>query len=153
MDNRNNRINNISHNHNTHTPTHIPTQQGHSDTVTGIALSPDGNHLLSNAMDNTLRMWDVRPYAPRNRCVKVFTGAVHNFERNLLRCAWSSDGGRITAGSADWNVHVWEVGSRQLLYKLPGHKGSVNECVFHPKEPIIASASSDQRLYLGELNL
>lgn len=104
-------------------------------------------------MDNTLRMWDVRPYAPANRCTKVFTGAVHNFERNLLRCAWSPDGTRVTAGSADWNVNVWEVSSRRLLYKLPGHKGSVNECVFHPKEPIIASASSDQRLYVGELNL
>lgn len=127
--------------------------QGHSDTVTGIAVSPDGNHLLSNGMDNTLRMWDVRPYAPANRCVKVFTGATHNYERNLLRCAWSPDGERVTAGSADWNVHVWEVASRRLLYKLPGHKGSVTECVFHPKEPIIASASSDRRLYLGELNL
>lgn len=104
-------------------------------------------------MDNTLRMWDIRPYAPANRCVKVFTGATHNYERNLLRCAWSPDGERVTAGSADWNVHIWEVASRRLLYKLPGHKASVNECVFHPKEPIVASASSDRRLYLGELNL
>ena len=26
------------------------TLSGHGDTVTGLALSPDGNHLLSNAM-------------------------------------------------------------------------------------------------------
>ena len=37
------------------------------------------------------------------------------------------------------------------MYKLPGHSGSVNECVFHPKEPIIGSASSDKTVYLGEL--
>lgn len=36
-------------------------------------------------------------------------------------------------------------------YKLPGHAGSVNDCAFHPKQPIIASASSDSTLYLGEL--
>lgn len=48
--------------------------KGHSDTVTGLRLSPDGSHLLSNSMDNTLREWDVRPYAPPNRCTKVFTG-------------------------------------------------------------------------------
>jgi WD40 repeat protein len=35
---------------------------GHSDTVTGLALSPDGEHLLSNAMDSSLRSWDVRPF-------------------------------------------------------------------------------------------
>jgi WD40 repeat protein len=44
------------------------TLQGHADTVTGLRVSPEGNHLLSNSMDNTLRVWDMRPYAPANRC-------------------------------------------------------------------------------------
>lgn len=38
-----------------------------------------------------------------------------------------------------------------MLYALPGHKGSVNEVVFHPKEPIIGSCSNDRTLFLGEL--
>jgi WD40 repeat protein len=33
----------------------------------GMSLSPDGSFLLTNAMDNTLRAWDVRPYAPPDR--------------------------------------------------------------------------------------
>jgi WD40 repeat protein len=28
---------------------------GHTDTVTGMALSPDGSFVLTNAMDNTVR--------------------------------------------------------------------------------------------------
>jgi hypothetical protein len=28
---------------------------GHSDSITGMKLSPDGTHLLTNSMDNTLR--------------------------------------------------------------------------------------------------
>ena len=32
------------------------TLKGHSDTVTGMSVSPDGTHLLTNAMDNTLRV-------------------------------------------------------------------------------------------------
>lgn len=48
--------------------------RGHTDTVTGLSLSPDGSYLLSNAMDNTLRIWDIRPYAPQERCVKIFSG-------------------------------------------------------------------------------
>lgn len=40
---------------------------GHADTITGLRVSPEGNHLLSNSMDNTLRVWDVRPFAPPNR--------------------------------------------------------------------------------------
>lgn len=75
--------------------------KGHSDSVTGLRVSPDGGHLLSNAMDNTLREWDVRPYAPPNRCTKVFTGHMHNFEKNLLRCDYAADGSKVACGSAD----------------------------------------------------
>ena len=37
--------------------------------------------------------------------------------------------------------------------ELPGHSGSVNEAVFHPQEPIVASAGSDKQIYVGELAL
>ncbi len=71
--------------------------RGHSDTVTGLALSPDGSHVLSNAMDCTgtsfssgfisplsplsAKVWDVRPFAPEQRCVKSLVGHQHNFEK------------------------------------------------------------------------
>lgn len=128
------------------------TLKGHTDTITGLSLSPDGSYILSNAMDNTLRIWDIRAYAPSERCVKIFTGHQHNFEKNLLRCAWSPDGTRISAGSSDRFVHVWDTTSRRILYKLPGHNGSVNDVDFHPKEPVILSGSSDKNLYLGEID-
>ncbi|KAJ1525714.1 hypothetical protein ONE63_008925 [Megalurothrips usitatus] len=124
--------------------------KGHTDTITGMSLSPDGSYLLSNSMDNTLRIWDVRPYAPQERCVKIITGHQHNFEKNLLGCAWSTDGSKVSAGSADRYVYIWDTTSRRVMYKLPGHNGSVNDVAFHPKEPIIASGSSDKSIYLGE---
>ena len=37
---------------------------GHEDTVTGLSVSKNGNFLLSNAMDNTLRAWDLRFVIP-----------------------------------------------------------------------------------------
>ncbi|XP_055429837.1 U5 small nuclear ribonucleoprotein 40 kDa protein isoform X3 [Bubalus kerabau] len=100
---------------------------------------------------SAVRVWDVRPFAPKERCVKIFQGNVHNFEKNLLRCSWSPDGSKIAAGSADRFVYVWDTTSRRILYKLPGHAGSINEVAFHPDEPIILSASSDKRLYMGEI--
>lgn len=58
---------------------------------------------------------------------------------------------QVTAGSGDRCVYIWSAATRALMYKLPGHGGSVNECVFHPREPVIGSASSDKTIYLGEL--
>lgn len=125
---------------------------GHTDSITGMRISPDGTHLLTNSADNTLRIWDMQPFAPAERCTEIFVGHQHGYDRNLLRCDWSPDGGKVAAGSADQFVYIWRVGTRGIDYKLPGHRGSVNEAVFHPKEPIIASASSDKGIYLGELS-
>jgi Prp8 binding protein len=127
---------------------------GHTGTVTGLALSPDGASLLSNSMDGSLRVWDARPFVPqgRDRCLKALAGHNHSrAERALLRCCWSPDGERVTAGSADRTVYVWCSRSRDLLYALPGHRGVVHESVFHPVEPVVASCSSDRTIYLGEL--
>ncbi|WAR18097.1 SNR40-like protein [Mya arenaria] len=125
--------------------------RGHSDTVTGMHLSPDGSYLLTNSMDNTVRIWDVRPFAPQERCVKIMQGHQHTFEKNLLRCAWAPDGSKVGAGSGDRFVYVWDTTTRRILYKLPGHAGSVNEVVFHPEEPIVASCGSDKKIFLGEI--
>uniref|UniRef100_A0A914MR55 U5 small nuclear ribonucleoprotein 40 kDa protein n=1 Tax=Meloidogyne incognita TaxID=6306 RepID=A0A914MR55_MELIC len=129
----------------------LHSMHGHSDTVTGLCLSPDGSFVLSNAMDCTARIWDIRPYSTSQRCVKTLSGHQHNFEKNLLRCAWSPDSHRVSCGSSDRFVYVWDVGSRNIAYKLPGHQGSVNAVDFHPTEPIILSAGSDKRIFLGEL--
>eukprot|EP00727_Mastigamoeba_balamuthi_P007546 m51a1_g3411 putative transducin wd40 repeat-like superfamily protein isoform 1 (340) ;mRNA; f:572130-573282 len=128
------------------------TLKGHSDTVTGMSLSPDGSYILTNAMDNQLRVWDVRPYAPQNRCIKIMMGHSHTFERNLLRCSWAPDSRRVAAGSGDRFVYVWNTTTRAIEYKLPGHAGAVNDVQFHPREPIIGSASVDRTVYLGELS-
>ena len=172
------------------------TLSGHQDIVTGLRLSPDGNALLSNSMDNTMRSWDIKPYAAEDRCEKIFLGAQvqrrhrprhtrppphswtirprglsgqhaassaplvtcgvgaapqHNYEKGLLKCSWSKNATQVAAGSADNFVYVWSADSKRILYKLPGHKGTVNEVDFHPTQPIISSCSNDKQIYLGEI--
>jgi len=129
------------------------TMHGHSDTVTSLALHPNGTHLLSNSMDGTIRSWDIRPFVENHskRLVKMFFGATHDAQKALLNCAWSADGTMVTGGSADRVVHIWDHYTAQELYYLPGHSGSVNCVVFHPKENVIASASSDKTIFVGEL--
>lgn len=72
------------------------------------------------------------------------------------------------------SVYVWNTATCQIVYRLPGHRGSVNDVDFHPKEPIckfvtamskikagidgvwccvlVLSCSSDKQLYVGELD-
>ncbi|CEF69307.1 U5 small nuclear ribonucleoprotein 40 kDa protein [Strongyloides ratti] len=125
---------------------------GHNDTITDIMLSPDGNYLLSNGMDICGTIWDVKPYCKDNRAVSFYVGHQHNFEKNLLKCAWSPDGRRISLGSSDGFHYIWNVQSNRVVYRLPGHQGSVNAVDFHPFEPIILSAGSDKQIFLGEIS-
>jgi Prp8 binding protein len=102
-------------------------------------------------MDNTVKLWNIQPFAPTNRLIRSLDGAPHSFEKNLHRVAWSADGARLAAGSGDRNVVIWDVLSGKIGWKLPGHTGSVNDVSFSPIEPIIASASTDRKIILGEL--
>lgn len=125
---------------------------GHNDTITSLAVSPDGQSLLSHSHDSTVRTWDIRPFAPTERHIKTYDGAQAGLEKNLLRASWDTRGERIIAGSGDRTVVVWDVKTGKMLYKLPGHKGTVNDARFEPTgEQVVVSGSSDRNLMLGEL--
>lgn len=124
---------------------------GHADIVTSIVLPKQPNgFLLSNAMDGSLMVWDVKPFCEsESRMVRCFIGATHNFEKNLLKCCWSDDAALISAGSADRTVNVWDVKTGDLKHRLGGHKGSVNETSIRGGH--IVSGSSDKTIIVGKL--
>ena len=133
----------------------LRTYSGHKDTITGISLSPDGASLLSNGMDNRLIQWDVRPFSAgrKDRNIGEYLGGQHNFEKMMLRAAWSADGKSVSCGSSDGILHVWSVDTPQPTYALPGHEGSVLDVKFHPTQPILASSGVGGEIFLGELEL
>jgi Prp8 binding protein len=69
------------------------------------------------------------------RVYRSLTGAPAGYESSLIRCAWSKhDGGqRVIAGGGDRTVTVWDVAEGKVVYKLPGHKGSVTGVDMHPR--------------------
>ena len=146
----------------------IYTISGHTDTITSLQVSPDSQVLLSHSHDSTVRTWDVRPFAPADRSIRTYDGAPAGLEKNMMRASWDPTGQKVCAGAGDRTVVVWDTRSGKLLYKLPGHKGTVNDARFSPTEEqisrsliffllyymlsfIVVSGSSDRKLLLGEL--
>ncbi|KAH9947217.1 WD40 repeat-like protein [Amylocystis lapponica] len=127
---------------------------GHTDTPTSLSLSPNGSYLLSPSFSSQTIIHDVRPFSPSPaRIHRILMGAPAGFESTLLRGAWSKEdnGRRVAVGGADRTVCIWDVESGKVLYKLPGHKGTVTAVDFHPKEPIILTGSKDATMLLGEI--
>ncbi|CAK5275041.1 unnamed protein product [Mycena citricolor] len=135
----------------------LSTLSGHTDTPTSLSISPNGNFLLSPSLSSQTIIHDIRPFAPSpTRVHRVLTGAPAGFENTLLKGAWSkheagNKGLQVAVGGADRMVCVWEVESGRVLYKLPGHKGTVVGVDWHPLEPILLTGSKDGTMLLGEL--
>ena len=119
----------------------LHTLQGHTDTVTSLEVSPDSQFLLSNSHDSSVKLWDVRPFAPGDRRIKSFSGAPVGLEKNLIKASWSPKGDKIAVGSGDGSAVIWDVQTTKVLYKLPGHRGTVNDVRFAPGNQAIGALS------------
>lgn len=102
-------------------------------------------------MDAEEQQEEINKVNSENRLIRIVQGIQHNHERLLIKSNWAQNDKKICSGSSDKMAYIFDVDSGKMEYKLPGHKGSVNEVDHHPLEPIIVSGSSDKKLFLGEL--
>ncbi|MTJ15633.1 WD40 repeat domain-containing protein [Dolichospermum sp. UHCC 0299] len=79
------------------------TLQGHSNWVNAIALTPDGQTLISGSDDNTIKIWDL---ATRKE-IATFTG-----ESPITCCAVAPDGVTIVAGEQSGRLHFLRLQGR-----------------------------------------
>ena len=68
----------------------------------------------------------------------------------MIKCDISADESLVCAGSSDGFTYIWDSETGELRSKLGGHFGSVNDVSFHPLTNIVASASTDKTVIVGE---
>ena len=79
----------------------LATLQGHTSSVSSVAVSLDGQHIVSGSWDNTLRVWELGT----GRCLNTLTG--HTDFVNSV--AVTPDGRHIVSGSCDKTLRVWRI--------------------------------------------
>ena len=57
---------------------------GHTDWVTSVSFSPDGNTLASGSRDNTVRLWDATTGARK----RILTGHTHCGLKRIVQSRW-----------------------------------------------------------------
>src|SRR5690606_33174830 len=98
--------------------------EGHTDSVTSVAFSPDGTKVLTGSIDNTAKLWD----ASTGTEIRTFAG--HG--SSVLSVAFSPDGTRLITGSDDLTAVLWDAVTGAEIRTFAGHVFGVRSVAFSP---------------------
>ncbi|MBV6343242.1 hypothetical protein, partial [Candidatus Magnetobacterium casensis] len=85
----------------------IKTLTGHSQTVSSIAISPDGKMLVSGSDDQTIKLWAL----PEGNLIKTLQGN----SGQVTSVAISPDGRMLALGTKDQTIKLWGVPEGNLI--------------------------------------
>ncbi|WOL08072.1 COMPASS-like H3K4 histone methylase component WDR5B [Canna indica] len=122
----------------------LRTLNAHSDAVSCVKFSNDGQLLASASLDETVILWSATTLA-RIATLKGHTKGVSDL-------AWSSDSHYLCSASDDCTLRIWDVWPpTDCVRILRGHL-SVVFCVdFNPPSDRIASGSFDQTVRVWDV--
>jgi len=107
--------------------------------VTSMAMSPNGKHILCGAADNQMMLWEVEPARGTRLCQGFLVG----HKGPVTSLAFSPDGRYALSGSGDRTIRLWDISSGGLVRIFNGHNDTVNSVAFSPDGKHVFSGGED----------
>ncbi|NJN21803.1 MAG: DnaJ domain-containing protein [Leptolyngbya sp. RL_3_1] len=124
----------------------IQTLTHHKGPVSAVAITPDGNRLITGSHDHTVKIWNAE-----GRALKT----LRDHDRPVCAVAVSGDGKWVASGGVDQAIRIWELRSGKLVQSFQGlfsgHSDTIAALAFHPNSPVLVSASHDRTVRLWDL--
>ena len=111
-----------------------------TDSLSAVAWSPDGRHILAASMDGAARIWDAT--TGDNTFTLTRTDS-------LSAVAWSPDGHHILTGSKDGTARIWDATKGEQVRFFIAVLPEGEYAVLTPDQTRIIGASPDAWRWLG----
>lgn len=108
---------------------------GHTDGVSSIQQSKDGQRLLSASWDGTVRLWNI--------ATGLSIMKLSSHEGNVHTAIFSNNEQFIFSAGADRTINVWNAANGNLLYQLTGHQADVTSLAISKDDKTLISHSLD----------
>lgn len=112
--------------------------QGHQQSITSVAFSPNQPLLASSSHDHTVRLWDLRT----GDTLQVWDG----HQTMVQTVAFSPDGTWLASGGDDCTVRYWHLETAQCLGVFEGHREAVCAICISPDGKTLISGSEDSTI-------
>jgi len=121
----------------------VLTLKAHSDWLSSIIISPDGEKIISASFDQSVKVWH-RETGELIRLVSENNGVIYAL-------ALSPNGKLLAQGGAEQCIRLWEIETGALIEVLKEHSGSVRSIAFSPDGQTLASGSYDGTIKLWDI--
>jgi mono/diheme cytochrome c family protein len=111
---------------------------GHKDALYALALSPDGQTLVTGSYDQKIKLWNVADGAERK--------AVAGHNGGVFGLSFRPDGRVLASASADRTVKLWDTATGARLDTFSQPFKELTAVAFAPDGKAVASAGVDNRI-------
>ena len=129
------------------------TLSGHTDDITSITFSPDGNTLASGGDDKTIRLWDLSTGEQKLLLSDPQWREVFSISHDLaLKLSFSPDGRILASGISEGEIYLWDIDTGEQIKILKGHTGSIRKITFNKETKTLMSYSSDGTVLIWDIS-
>lgn len=134
----------------------LRTLRGHVWAVNSVAISPDGETVISGSFDSNIKIWNLK----NGHLVHTLNGPADSpfsmvqswfSSQSIFSIAISPDGTRLASGGSEQPIKIWNLKTGKQSNILAGHSDAVKSVAFSPDGKSLASGSRDGTIRIWDL--